>query len=315
MMSKRMQFPTIRNRVILVLFLLSQNLFFWSCGSGSGNAIPKFDGNHAYQYLIRQCEFGPRVPGSKPHRECLEFLTSELRNYGAQVNHQPFLMKLPRTNKSTTLINIIASFGLDKPERILLCAHWDTRPWADQDSNIENTDKPILGANDGASGVAVLLEVAKSIQIHEPEYGVDIIFFDGEDSGLPGQSDSYALGSQHFAKNKDTRYRPKFGILLDMIGDKDLQIYQEENSLQYAPDIVKMVWDKAQSLDLTAFIPTPRYEITDDHLPLLRAGIPCIDLIDFDYEYWHTLEDTPDKCSAESLAQVGQLILSLIYDR
>ncbi|MFQ5823301.1 MAG: DUF4910 domain-containing protein [bacterium] len=212
------------------------------------------------------------------------------------------------------MTNIIASFAPEKNERILLCAHWDTRPWADQDPDLENRDKPILGANDGASGVAVLLEVAKTIQISEPKFGVDIIFFDGEDAGLPGQTDSYALGSQYFAKNKDFHYHPQFGILLDMVGDKDLQIYQEENSLEYAPQIVEKVWNKAQRLELQAFIPTPGYEVTDDHMPLLRAGIPCIDLIDFNYDYWHTLEDTPDKCSPESLAQVGQLLLSLLYE-
>lgn len=212
------------------------------------------------------------------------------------------------------MTNIIASFGLEKEERILLCAHWDTRPWADQDQTPENREKPILGANDGASGVAILLETARNIQKSEPRYGIDIILFDGEDAGIPGQSESYALGSQYFAKNKDIRYRPSFGILLDMVGDKDLQIYQEENSLEYAPQIVELVWNRAQKLVLPAFIPTPGYEVNDDHLPLIRVGIPCIDIIDFDYDYWHTLEDTPDKCSPESLEQVGMLVLSLLYE-
>lgn len=212
------------------------------------------------------------------------------------------------------MTNIIASFGLQKTERILLCAHWDSRPWADQDPISENRDKPIVGANDGASGVAVLLEVARHLQLAEPKYGVDIVLFDGEDSGLPGQAESYALGAQHFAKNKDFRYRPKFGILLDMIGDKDLQIYQEKNSVNYAPQIVERIWDRAAELGSVPFHASLGYQVTDDHLPLLKVGIPCVDLIDFDYEYWHTLADTPDKCSPESLAEVGRLVLSLLYE-
>ncbi|MFQ6116043.1 MAG: M28 family peptidase [bacterium] len=264
--------------------------------------------------MVKQCEFGPRVPGTEAHRECLDFLVSQLQQFGAKVIRQPFLQKVPRINKTVTMTNIIASFGLEKPERILLGAHWDTRPWADQDPVLANREKPIIGANDGASGVAVLLEIARNIQISEPIFGVDIILFDGEDSGLSGQTDSYALGSQYFARNKDFQYRPLYGILLDMVGDKDLQIYQEENSIAYAPQIVEKVWNRAQSLNLPAFIPTPGYEVTDDHLPLLQVGIPCIDIIDFNYDYWHTLEDTPDKCSPESLKQVGQLVLSLLYE-
>lgn len=277
-------------------------------------ATPLFDSERAYQYLIKQCEFGARVPGSESHRNCRDFLTAELQKFGARVSHQPFLATLPRGNRSVTMTNIIASFGFNKRERVLLSAHWDTRPWADQDPDSKNHDQPIAGANDGASGVAVLLEVARNIQFHEPKYGVDIIFFDGEDSGLSGFSETFALGAQHFAKTKDVNYRPKWGILLDMVGDRDLQIYQEEYSLQYAPETVKEVWERAQRLGLAAFIPAPGYQVTDDHLPLLQAGIPCIDIIDFNYDYWHTLADTPDKCSPESLAEVGRLILSLIYE-
>ena len=156
------------------------------------------------------------------------------------------------------------------------------------------------------------LEVARQIQMAEPRYGVDIILFDGEDCGQTGETE-FALGARYFAANKDKNYRPAFGILLDMVGDSDLQIYQEHNSLQYAPQVVNRVWDKAAELGLPSFHAEPRYQVTDDHLPLLEAGIPCIDLIDFDYPYWHTSEDTPEKCSAESLAEVGRLLLALIY--
>jgi len=276
---------------------------------------PTFDANHAYQYLIKQCEFGPRVPGTPAHRQCLDFLTKELQAFGAQVRHQPFLQSSSKLGRSVTMTNIIASFGVDNSERISLCAHWDSRPWADQDDDPANRSNAVLGANDGASGVAVLLEVARQIQRAEPRFGVDIILFDGEDSGQSGHSDTYALGSQYFASNKDANYRPLWGILLDMVGDRELEIYQEENSVRYAPDIVDMVWGRAQRLGLSAFIAKTGYEVTDDHLPLLRAGIPCIDIIDFNYDYWHTAADTPDKCSPESLDQVGQLILSLLYEK
>jgi len=284
-----------------------------SCGTGELKT-PTFDGEQAYQYLIKQCDFGPRVPGSKAHQECLNFLSAKLKQFGATVTPQPFRRKLPGFENLITMTNIIASFAVQKTERILLCAHWDSRPWADQDPDSENRNKPILGANDGASGVAVLLEVARHLQLTEPKYGVDIVLFDGEDSGLPGQTDSYALGAQHFAKNKDFRYRPQFGILLDMIGDKDLQIYQEENSVNYAPQVVERIWDRAAELGLASLHASSGYQVTDDHLPLLNVGIPCVNLIDFDYEYWHTLADTPDKCSPESLAEVGRLVLSLLYE-
>jgi len=284
-----------------------------ACGGKSTADLPKFDGGRAFAYLQKQCDFGPRVPGSAAHAACLDFLVSELRGRGAQVGKQSFSRQLPRFEKPVTLTNIVASFHRDKTERVLLCAHWDSRPWADQDSLVANRDLPVPGANDGASGVAVLLEVARQIQLAEPRYGVDIILFDGEDAGLPGENDSYALGSQYFAENKDARYWPRFGILLDLVGDRDLEIYQERNSLKYAPKIVKKVWQQAEELGLTAFRNSPRFEVTDDHLPLLRSGIPCIDIIDFDYPFWHTTEDTPDKCSAESLAQVGQLLLAVVY--
>jgi len=300
-------------RKIANVLLIFHFFSFLSCRTGEPKA-PTFDGDKAYQYLIRQCDFGPRVPGSQAHQRCLNFLTSELKKFDATVTPQPFRQKLPGFENPVTMTNIIASFGLQKAERILLCAHWDSRPWADQDPDSENRDKPIIGANDGASGVAVLLEVARNLQSAEPKYGVDIILFDGEDSGLPGQADSYALGAQHFAKNKDFRYRPKFGILLDMIGDGDLQIYQEENSVNYAPKIVKRIWDRAEELGSASFHASSGYQVTDDHLPLLNVGIPCVNLIDFDYEYWHTLADTPDKCSPESLAEVGRVILSLLYE-
>ena len=215
--------------------------------------------------------------------------------------------------KEIVLTNIIANFYPEEKERIHLCAHWDTRPWADQDPKIENQTKPILGANDGASGVAILLELAHILSQKKPKYGVDLVFFDGEDYGKKGNLKDFCLGSSFFAKNLEG-YKPKFGILLDMVGDKDLNIYKEQYSYTYAPDIVDFIWGKAKKLKLNSFQNQTRYSLWDDHMPLILAGIPTVDIIDFDYPYWHTTEDTPDKCSAQSLETVGRLLIAILYD-
>ena len=282
-----------------------------TCG---GKEIPEFDQNKAFEYLKKQCDFGPRNPGSEGHSTCLEFLTTELQKYADNVSFQQFQFTFGPDRKSALGTNIIANFGGQKGQRILLCAHWDTRPWADYDPDLNKRSLPILGASDGASGVAVLLEVARLLHEYEPKYGVDIVLFDAEDSGEGGNDRSWALGSREFAKKKDPRYNPSYGLLLDLIGDADLQLYIERNSQDYAPDIVKKVWNRAAQLGISEFIPVPRHRMTDDHIPLLEVGIQCIDIIDFDYQYWHTTEDTPDKCSAASLGKVGRVVVSLLYD-
>ena len=286
---------------------------FWGL-AGCRKNLPPFDGDHAYEYLIKQCDLGPRVPGTESHAACLRFLTDELRRFGGRVFHQEFTEQPTGFAAPVKMTNIIASFAVDKTSRVLLCAHWDSRPWADADPDSSNRHKAVTGANDGASGVAILLEIARNISLSAPAYGVDIILFDGEDVGRPGTEDSYARGAQFFARNKNENFRPRFGILLDMVGDSDLRIYQEANSLRQAGQVVRKVWQRAADLGLSSFKDSPKYEVNDDHVYLLQAGIPCIDLIDFDYEPWHTVKDTPDKCSAESLTEVGTLLLSLIYD-
>jgi len=213
------------------------------------------------------------------------------------------------------MTNIIASFNKYPKgnRRILLCAHWDTRPFADKDPDEKNRATPIAGANDGASGVAVLLELAKILKANVPAVGVDLILFDGEDYGESGDLENFCLGAREFARNKG-EYNPEYGILLDMIGDKDLRIPIEENSQVYAPDIVERIWKRAKKLKLDVFEDEIGSSIFDDHVVLNRAGIRTVDIIDFDYEYWHTVEDTPDKCSPESLYYIGTLLVSLIYD-
>jgi len=282
----------------------------------------EFDGVNAYQYLMTQCEFGPRSAGSEGHDQCKEFLIRELKKNCNRVITQEFDYKDKHNpEKVYNGTNIIASVNLNpkKRKRIMLCAHWDTRPWADEDPNSSNHDQPIIGANDGASGVAVLMETARILKDLNLNIGVDIILFDLEDLGdhqaeqYPDSLNPFSIGSSYFAAN-NAGYRPYFGILLDMVGDSDLQIKKETYSLVNAEPIVNKVWAAAQKAEASAFVDLEDGAIMDDHVPFLKRGISVIDLIDFDYPYWHTLEDTPDKCSPQSLQQIGDVLLEVILN-
>jgi Zn-dependent M28 family amino/carboxypeptidase len=242
---------------------------------------------------------------------------STLRGLADEVRTQEFT-HTGYGGEQLRLTNIIASFRPKDPARILLCAHWDTRPRAEQDETRSRRNDPIPGANDGASGVAVLMEVAGLLKNIPPSIGVDIVLFDGEDYGKEGDHASYLLGSRYFAEHKGGDYIPRFGILLDMVGDKFLELPRERYSLRYAPDVVAMVWKTAASLGVQQFHDETGEEIMDDHLPLNEAGIQTIDIIDFNYpdptnRYWHTHQDTPEHCSAESLEAVGVVITSVVY--
>ncbi len=299
---------------IIRSFLLLMFVAGLSCASArAGAEVPEFDSQKAFAFLVRQCEIGPRNPGSEGHRKGRDYLQATLAQYADSVRTQPFPLRFGRPEQTEEAYNIIARFQPEKKERILLCAHWDTRPWADEDPDPKNHDTPVLGANDGASGVAVLLEVARLLHKHQAPVGVDIVLFDGEDAGTSGSMNSWAQGSQYFARTLAPQDRPVFGVLIDMIGDADLVITKEANSLAAARPVVEKVWKIAQDLGCTAFKPELGSSIMDDHIPLLQVGIPCIDLIDLDYPYWHTISDTPDKCSASSLDQVGRVLVHLIY--
>lgn len=281
--------------------------------------IPQFDKSRAFDYLLAQTNFGPRYPGSVGHQKCLDFLQRELQKHADRVDLQTFTTD-GYDRQVLKLTNVIASFNRNSTKRILLAAHWDTRPRADQDADPKKHKQPILGANDAASGVAVLLEIARHLKEQLPPIGVDIVFFDGEDYGKEGDLKKYLLGSKHFAKNYQIGSQPLFGILLDMIGDKQLIIRKEPNSIKYAPDIVELVWTTAHNLGIGQFSDEIQNPVMDDHLPLNEIGIRTIDIIDFDYpdesnRYWHTTEDTPDKCSPESLEAVGKVLLHVIYNR
>lgn len=297
------------------IFFLMLSFIFTACGKKPQPlTVLPFNGQSAYELLVQQCDFGPRVPDTPAHDSCRVFLVAELKKYADQVAEQRFDEYLPGLQKTVKLTNVIASFDLQATQRILLCAHWDSRPWADQDADTSKHRQPILGANDGASGVAVLLEVAKTLKSTPPPVGVDIIFFDGEDAGISGQNDTYLAGSRYFARHKATSFNPMMGILLDMVGGANLQLYKEVNSVNYAGAVVDRVWNLAARLGVTEFFPTAKHQVTDDHIPLLEVGIPVIDIIDFDYAYWHTAGDTPDKCSAASLEKVGRVVLAAVYN-
>lgn len=280
---------------------------------------PAFSGARAFDFLLKQTSFGPRNPNSAGHRACLSYLSQTLQGLADSLALQTFLQQ-GYHGEELRLTNVIASFRPAASARILLCAHWDTRPRADQDTNAKRRNEPILGANDGASGVAVLLEIASILKQQPPPVGVDIVLFDGEDYGMEGDLGNYFLGSRYFARTKPASYVPRFGILLDMVGDTYLELPKEGNSVRLAPDVVSLVWNTAARLGITQFVDAPGEEVSDDHLPLNDVGIKTIDVIDFDYpdhtnRYWHTLEDTPDHCSAESLQAVGTVLLHVLFDQ
>jgi Zn-dependent M28 family amino/carboxypeptidase len=274
---------------------------------------PVFDGDSAFRFLTEQCEIGPRYPGSRGHKELRRYLVRKLRSYGANVSAQAFDAVLT-SGDTLHLANIIANYNTGSPRRILLGAHYDTRPYADRDPDPANRDKPIIGANDGASGVAVLLETARLLGGSSPPVGVDLVFFDGEDYGREGVQEDYILGSSHFASNM-REYSPGAVVIVDMIGEKDLRIKKERFSARYSGTLLEEIFSIAALLEIEAFVDEQGPSILDDHIPFINRGIPAVNLIDFDYPYWHTLEDTPDKCSAESLEAVGRVIIHYIWSR
>jgi len=278
----------------------------------------KFNGYSAFNWLEKQCEFGPRNPGSDGYYNCKDFFIKNLEEFSDTVFTQNFTYTELRENNTYELSNIIAEFKVNSEKHILLGAHWDTRPWADRDLNPANRNTPIIGANDGASGVAILMALAKIFNSNPPPINITLVLFDGEDMGVEGINNSWAKGSQYFAENLPIQ-KPDYGIIVDMIGDSNLDIPIERHSYRVAPDLVNELWDLAEKLKLPAFQNRLGHDVYDDHVPLWEiAEIPAIDLIDFNYpnqriNYWHTLNDVPQNCSAESLEQVGQLLTSYIY--
>ena len=288
--------------------------------------VPNFNSDSAYFFVERQVSFGPRVISSKAWDQCSKYLTNKLESYGAKV----IVQQAPVTTydqKKHTLRNIIGSYSTEKNNRIALFAHWDSRHVADYDTI--NTSKPILGANDGGSGVGVLLEIARNINLKNPKIGVDIIFFDAEDYGQPENSkfptmnDSWCLGSQYWSKNPHKQnYFAKYGILLDMVGGKDAEFWQEGISSYYASNIIKKVWDIAHNIGYSNFfIYKKSPQIMDDHYYVNTiTGIPTIDIIEYDpfsktnfNKHWHTHADNMNNVDRETLKAVGQTVMRVIY--
>ena len=297
----------------MVVALLS--FFIFSCQSKA----PLFSGESAFIYLEKQCSFGPRNPGSIGHRLCKDFLVSTLDEFADTTFTQSFLQAVPGTSDTIEMTNIIGVFNGEGHSPLLLGAHWDTRPTADHDRDPERRGDPILGANDGASGVSVLLEMAHILSRNSQSQKIYIVFFDAEDMGIEGNPKSYALGAQYFANHLPIQ-KPRQAIILDMVGDADLFLPIERNSYVQNPNLVKTLWTLADDLSLNAFEKQLMFEIYDDHVPLWEiAQIPAIDIIDFMYpnqrsNFWHTHEDIPKNCSAESLYQVGTLLVHYIFD-
>lgn len=278
------------------------------------SVAPVFNADSAYFFIQKQVDFGPRVPLTLPHEKCAAWLQEQLKKYGAQVKLHTGTVTA-YNGKNIQLKNIVASYFPEKKKRILLAAHWDTRPMADRDT--AHKEKPIDGANDGGSGVGVLLEIARSLQKNPTNVGIDIILFDMEDYGT-----EYCLGSEYWAKFPHTPgYIAAYGILLDMVGAKNAVFPVEGISMQYATNVVHKVWDRAGALGYgNMFIWNEMQPITDDHVPINQvAGIPCVDIIHMDpntgdfFPHHHRNSDRMDQIDKNTLKAVGQTVMEVIY--
>jgi hypothetical protein len=292
-------------------------------------SIPSFNADSALYFVKAQTGFGPRVPGSKAHAECANWLKTKLLEYTPDVSVQEFKSRV-YSGQVFTGKNIIASFGAGKKARLMFCAHWDSRPYADYDPDPAKRSEPVMAANDGASGVGVLLELARILESSQPTIGVDIVFFDLEDYGPPkdsqneGANEHWGLGSQYWSNNPHIPgYHARFVILLDMVGAKDASFRKEGFSMHFAPDKVKKVWDIAAGLGYQDYFlnETGAY-INDDHYFINEIRkIPAIDIIHLDpnssngsfYDFWHTTGDTFDKIDKKTLQVVGEVLTSVVF--
>ncbi len=286
-------------------------LFTWAAGCGRAAPPPPApDGERAFRHLRAQVECGPRLPGSAAAERARRHLTTHLGACAERVAAQEFRLPDPYGSDSLRLVNVLAHFYTQRAKRVLLGAHYDSRPWADQDTGAAR-DLPVPGANDGASGVAVLLEIATALATWDPGIGVDLVFLDGEDYGREGDTQNYLLGSRYFVRTMGA-YRPQAFVLVDMVGDADLRLPMEGYSLAAAPVLTRLVYGVADSLGVKSFVAAPGPAVIDDHVPFLEARIPALDLIDFDYPYWHTTRDVPEACSPQSLADVAWVLLNTL---
>lgn len=288
--------------------------------------VMTFNADSAYSFVKAQCDFGARVPNTEAHRRCGDYLIERLKSFGANVIVQNAELKAYDDTKLAAR-NIIGEFAPENTKRVLLLAHWDCRPWADSDPDPKNHRTPVMGANDGASGVGVLLEIARLCSEKLPNIGIDILFVDAEDWGdhngtTPDSEYTWALGTQYWTANPHRQgYRPAFGILLDMVGARGSRFTQEYYSTQYAPAVVNAVWDMAERSGYgNYFVRRSGGAITDDHVFINRAGIPTIDIIAMEtgsqsgfFPQWHTIDDTMQHIDPATLKAVGQTLTNLLY--
>lgn len=315
--------------------LLIASALFAACGNSNKNMTteevavgPDFSADSAFMFCQQQCDFGPRTMNSEAHQQCGQWIVEKFQSYGMKVTEQ----RATLTGFDGTPLqsnNIIAQYQPDAEQRIMICAHWDSRPWADNDPDETNHTKPVMAANDGASGVGVMLEIARLLQADTCKLpiGVDFVCFDAEDWGSHEDNDSWALGAQHWAKQHSTLNTQhstlRYGILLDMVGGQGARFYQEGYSKYYANHVVKRVWKAAAIAGYSSFFPQEDGGgITDDHVPVNEvAKIPCIDIINYypDCEQssfgptWHTIHDDMDHLDRNTLKAVGQTLIQVIY--
>jgi glutaminyl-peptide cyclotransferase len=283
------------------------------------------DGKRAYEYLKKICEIGPRTAGSKANDRQREMVKKHFTKMGAVVTEQRFRIQHPQTGAPLTLYNLVGSWHPERLERVVIGAHYDTRPHPDQEDDPKRHAMPFLGANDCASGVALEMEIAHHLNDLNTRWGVDLVLFDGEELVFGNNNPpvgKYFLGSQEFARRYAARVAsgrkgPRYaaGIVLDMVGGRDQQITQDPKSLEFAPELVRQVWLVADSLKAKSFKYQQGREVQDDHLPLNEVGIPTIDIIDFEYPFWHKADDLPENCSAESLEEVGRVLTAWLAAR
>jgi len=297
------------------VYLLSLVLAIWACDE-RGPRSREFDSAKAMGYVQAQMAFGPRIPNSDGHRKTGDWLLEQLKTRADTVVVQP-INHVTLRGDTLHLRNFVARFNPTASERVLYLAHWDTRPKADQSPNLGDQQLPVPGANDGASGVAILLGVADALKAKPAALGVDLLFVDGEDYGDFTADKDVLIGSRYYAQHPLGGNKPLFAVLFDLVADKDLQILQEGNSATNAPEVVERVWTKADEMGYGKYFrPTVGYTLTDDHVSLQQAGIRAIDVVDFNYGpnngYWHTTQDTLDKVSAASLQIVGDVAMGLL---
>jgi hypothetical protein len=282
-------------------------------GDPAARKAGPFDGERALAYVSAVCDLGPRVSGSEAMTRQQELVQKHFEKNGATVTFQRFDGRQPSQAKPVPMANLIASWHPDRKTRVIVCGHYDTRPIADQETNVRDWTKPFASANDGASSVAFLMELSQHVKDLKTEVGIDFVLFDGEEWIHDRTRDKFFLGSDHFAAEyKKAKDGPKHraAVNLDLFAGKGATYPVEENSRLLAGPLCEDFWKVAAEVGVKSFRWEQGPEVLDDHIALNRAGIPAIDVIDFDYPHWHRLSDTPDKCSAESMANVAKVLMA-----